>query len=123
METGPVTSAIPKSYLDALAQGWRIVAERTPLVHGEGRLLLCKDGVPESIAIMYQPTATGYEYSAPQVVTENVAAQAEDTWAQHYAEFGCASCGKTDVPHAGYGLCQACIERVSGRTQDLSTAA
>ena len=111
-------TALPGSYESALAEGWRVVSERTPHVHGEGRLLLCKDGVPESIAITYQPTRTGYEYSTPQAVTENVAEQAEHTWASHYREFGCLSCETKDAPHAGYGLCRACIEGFSARMKE-----
>lgn len=118
-----VTSAIPKSYLEALAEGWRVVHETTPLVHGEGRLLMCKDGVPESIAITYEPTARGYEYATPEVVTENVAAQADDAWTAHYREFGCMSCSTTEAPHAGHGMCFACLERVSGWVQELVKAA
>ena len=123
MRTATVTSAIPGSYLDALANGWRVVSEKTPLVHGEGRLLMCKDGVPESIAITYEPTATGYNYDAPEVTTENVAAQAEDAWAEHYRAFGCMSCSTTEAPHAGYGMCRVCLERVSERLELVKKAA
>lgn len=122
MTTAKVTNVIPRSYLQALADGWRVVHEETPLVHGAGRLLLCKDGVPESIAISYQPTATGYEYSTPQVTTENVATQAEDCWARHYQEFGCTVCETKDVPHAGYGLCRSCIEHVSSDPEKVIAA-
>jgi hypothetical protein len=108
---------LPRSYESAIADGWRVVHERTPLVHGEGRLLLCKDGVPESIEIGYRATTSGYEYAGPQVTTEDVAAHAEQTWASHYREFGCAACETTETPHAGYGLCQACIARVSSRLE------
>ena len=115
-------TALPGSYESALAEGWRVVSERTPFVHGEGRLLLCKDGVPESIAITYRATATGYRYSVPQAVTEDVAAQAEDSWESHYREFGCSSCQTKDAPHAGYGLCRTCIERVSIGTKEAIAA-
>jgi hypothetical protein len=113
---------IPANYQQAIADGWRVVHERTPLVHGEGRLLLCKDGVPESIEIGYSPTATGYEYAMPQVTTEEVAEQAEQTWASHYREFGCASCETKETPHAGYGLCRDCIACVSGQREQASAA-
>jgi hypothetical protein len=122
MATATGARAIPGSYPEALAEGWRVVDERTPLIHGEGRLLLCKDGVPESIAISYQPTATGYRYSTPQVAAENVATQAEDCWESHYREFGCAACETKDATHAGYGLCRACIERVSGQLDEVIAA-
>lgn len=115
-------TAIPESYQQAIADGWRVVHETTPLVHGAGRLLLCKDGVPESIAIGYQPTATGYLYETPQVTTEDVAAQAEDFWATHYREFGCAACESRTEPHAGYGLCRACIARVSAESRQAIAA-
>ena len=121
--TATITSAIPKTYLQALAEGWRVVSERTPLVHGEGRILMCRDGIPESIAISYQPTATGYEYSTPEVTTENVAAQAEDCWAEHFRAFGCMSCSTTAAPHAGYGMCRVCLERVSERLELVRKAA
>ena len=106
-------TAIPGSYQQAIADGWRVVSEKTPFVHGEGLLLLCKDGVPESIEIAYEATATGYEYATPQITTENVAEQAEQTWASHYREFGCAVCETKETPHAGYGLCADCIQHVT----------
>jgi hypothetical protein len=115
-------TAIPGSYQQAIADGWRVVHEETPLVYGEGRLLLCRDGVPESIAIGYQPTATGYQYATPQITTEDLAGQAEDCWVRHFAEFGCAACSTTEAPHAGYGLCQTCVKRVSGQIDEAIAA-
>lgn len=120
MKTAQAASAIPGSYHQAIADGWRVVYEETPFVHGQGRMVLCKDGVPESIAINYKPTATGYEHSTPQVTNENVAAQAEECWARHYREFGCASCETKAAPHAGYGLCAACIERVTDERKEAA---
>jgi hypothetical protein len=55
------TEKAPFSYAEALSQGWTVLDEKTPLVHGRGVLTMAKEGVSQLVTIGYAPTATGYE--------------------------------------------------------------
>jgi hypothetical protein len=109
----------PYSYAEALSQGWSVIDEKTPFVHGKGVLTMAKEGVSQLVTIGYAPTATGYEYAAPQFATEGTSPDAEDCWAEHFQRFGCASCSRKDVPHAQSGLCASCRDRIAGQLEQV----
>lgn len=66
-------SRTPSTYEYALAHGWKVVDDKTPMLHDkqEGRkgVVTMKRG-GALLAVEYNATATGYDYAAPQLPGE-----------------------------------------------------
>jgi hypothetical protein len=62
---GPTT--LPRSYQQAIADGWIVISDKTPIVHGEGLLTMRKGGLSHILTVAYSTTKTGYKYAAPTI--------------------------------------------------------